>query len=328
VPVAPQVGPTISASSDGGVIAYRAAPERAQTRELAWVDRSGTLQSSVEEFSNHPELSPDGRFIATWGRIGGTWILDTTRRAPRRLNDRGAQPIWSPDGSRLVFSCGNTVLCVQRSDGTSREEILWTAPSAVRALGALDWSRDGRFLLFKQYVSEGTSWDVYALPMTPDARTNGEPIAFVASQYDERDAQFSPDGKWIAYQSNETGRFEVWLGSFPDRARAMRVSENGGTQVRWPRDGTELFFLAPNGTLMVAPVTPASNDETMKIGSPVALFQTNLLIYPGAGDFRQDYDVSHDGTRILMNIPMRDMVTPPITVILNWRRSSPSASGL
>jgi serine/threonine protein kinase/Tol biopolymer transport system component len=322
VSVASQVGPTISASADGGVIAYRAVPERAENRELAWVDRSGQRLAPVEEYSVHPELSPDGRSIATWGRIGGTWILDVTRRAPRRLNDRGGQPIWSPDGSRLVFSCGTTVLCVQRADGTSREDILWTAPSSVRALSALDWSRDGRFLLFKQYVSEGTSWDVYALPMTPTASPNGEPIALVASQYDERDAQFSPDANWIAYQSNETGRSEIWVRSFPAGAKAIRVTESGGTQVRWPRDGTELFFLAPNGTLMAAPVTPAVSNDTVTIGAPVALFPTNLLVYPSAGDFRQDYDVSHDGRRILMNIPMRDMAVPPITVILNWRPSS------
>jgi serine/threonine protein kinase/Tol biopolymer transport system component len=326
VPVARQAGPRISVSSDGGVIAYRSVPERVENRELAWVDRSGKLLASVEAYSNHPELSPDGRVIATWGRIGGTWILDTTRRAPRRLNDRNGQPIWSPDGSRLVFNCSNTVLCVQRVDGTSPVDTLWTAPSSVGALLALDWSRDGRFLLFKQYVSESTSWDVYALPMTPDARTDGEPIALVASNYDERDAQFSPDAKWIAYQSNETGRFEIWLRSFPDRAKVIRVTENGGTQVRWPRAGTELFYLAPNGTLMTAPLMPASNGKTVEIGSPVALFPTNLLIYPSAGNFRQDYDVSHDGSRILMNVPMRDTFMPPITVILNWRRPSPSSS--
>jgi eukaryotic-like serine/threonine-protein kinase len=327
VPVARQIGPRISVSSDGGVIAYRTVPESVENRELAWVDRSGKPLASVEAYSNHPELSPDGRFIATWGRIGGTWILDTIRRAPRRLNDRHGQPIWSPDGSRLVVSCGVTALCVQRVDGTSREDILWTAPSPVRALLALDWSLDGRFLLFKQYVSEGTSWDVYALPMTPDARVAGKPIALVASKYDERDGQFSPDTKWLAYQSNETGRFEIWVRSFPDLAKVMRVTENGGTQVRWPRDGTELFYLAPNGTLMAAPLTPASNGKTIETGSPVALFPTNLLIYPGAGNFRQDYDVSHDGRRILMNIPVRDVFLPPITVILNWRGPSRSSSG-
>jgi eukaryotic-like serine/threonine-protein kinase len=327
VPVAREVGPTISVSSDGGVIAYRAVPEDVENRELAWVDRSGKPLAFIEAYSNHPELSPDGRSIATWGRTGGTWILDTSRRAPRRLNDHDGQPIWSPDGSRVVFNCSNTVLCVQRVDGTSREDTLWAAPGSVRALLALDWSRDGRFLLFEQYVSQATSWDVYALPMTPDARTNGEPIALVASTYDQRDAQFSPDAKWIAYQSNETGRFEIWLRSFPDSARVVRVTEDGGTQVRWPRDGTELFYLAPNGTLMAVPVTPASNDDTIEIGSPVVLFQTNLLIYPGAGVFRQDYDVSHDGRRILMNIPVRDVFAPPITVILNWKGPSPSSSG-
>ena len=92
---------------------------------------------------------------------------------------------------------------------------------------------------------------------------------------------------------------------------------------RW----TELFYLAPNGTLMAAPLTPASNGTTVEIGSPATLFPTNLLIYPGAGNFRQDYDVSHDGKRILMNIPVRDVFMPPITLILNWRAPSPSSSG-
>jgi hypothetical protein len=217
-----------------------------------------------------------------------------------------------------VFNCSQTSLCVQRADGTGGEEMLWTAPGTVRALLALDWSNDGQFLLLKQYESDATSWDLYALPMAADAAA-GSAFPVVASRHDERDGQFSPDSNWIAYQSNETGRFEIWLRSFPGSDKVLRVTETGGTQVRWPREASELFYLAANGTLMTAPLFRRKNGSAIEIGTPAALFATNLLVYPTAGSFRQEYDVAHDGSRVLMNVPGRDVAAPPITLILNWK---------
>jgi hypothetical protein len=178
--------------------------------------------------------------------------------------------------------------------------------------------------LFKQYRPEPGSWDLYALPVTAEGKATGEPVAVAAGDYDERDGQFSPDGRWIAYQSNETGRFEIWLRSFPIPDVVVRVTGNGGTQVRWARD-RELLYVAPNGDLMTVTVTPSAARDTVNVGTPALLFATTLLNY-GSGNFRQDYDVSPDGQRILMNTEVGERVDPPITLILDWKRPSVDAS--
>jgi Tol biopolymer transport system component len=326
-PLAQGVGPQVSVSSQGDVIAYRARPERQPARELTWFDRAGRNLGPIEEAASHPEVSPDARWVATWGRVpAGIWVLDTTRRAARRLNDIPGPSIWSPDGRRLVFNCGNQALCVQRADGSATMDRVWEARGGVLVVTALDWSRDGQHFLIKQYESEQRSWDLYALPVTAEGKVRGEPIAIAAGNADERDGQFSPDGRWIAYQSNDTGQVEIWLRSFPDPRVVERVTGSGGSQVRWGRDG-ELLYLAPNGDLMAATVVPSSAGDKMEVGNASRLFATGLMNYANSGAFRQDYDVSPDGQRVLMNAEVGERFTPPITLILDWKRPSPGGSG-
>ena len=147
---------------------------------------------------------------------------------------------------------------------------------------------------------------------------NGDrkPYPVVQTNFDERDAQFSPDGKWIAYQSNESGRFEIYIQPFPGPGSKLQVSTNGGAQVRWGPHGKELFYIALDARLMAVPIRLASNPQTAEPGSPTPLFATRV---DGAlqGNFMQQYDVSSDGLRFLMNT-ITEEAASPITVILNW----------
>ena len=137
--------------------------------------------------------------------------------------------------------------------------------------------------------------------------------------FDERQGQFSPDGKWIAYQSNESGRFEIYVQPFPGPEGKSLISTNGGGQVRWRRDGKELFYIALDGRLMAVPVQPASSGQAVDSGTPVPLFATPV---GGAPQVRQQYIVSSDGQRFLMKTVTEEAGPSPITVILNWRPRS------
>jgi hypothetical protein len=152
-----------------------------------------------------------------------------------------------------------------------------------------------------------------ALPL--DGSRTPFPVAH--SPYDERDGQFAPNGHWIAYEANESGRSEIYLQTFPQpTGPKTRVSIAGGTQARWRSDGKELFFLSPDNRLTVAPVQ-WSGDGQPVVGTPVPLFQTPLAL--GGGALRQQYVVSPDGQRFLINSPADEAVATPITVLQNWR---------
>ena len=135
----------------------------------------------------------------------------------------------------------------------------------------MDWSPDGRFLLYRS-IDPKTGSDIWALPLDGDRK----PFPVVQTNFDERDGQFSPDGKWIAYQSNESGRFEIYVQPFPGPGGKSQVSTNGGAQVRWRRDGKELFYIALDGRLMAVPIRLASNGQAVEAGTPVPLFATHV----------------------------------------------------
>jgi Tol biopolymer transport system component len=171
-----------------------------------------------------------------------------------------------------------------------------------------NWSADGRYLLYQE-AGPKTGWDLWALP-------NGgrKPIAVVNSPFDERNGQFSPDGRWVAYQSNHTGRFEIYVQPFPGPGRKFEVSTAGGTFPRWRADGKELFFIAPNAKLMSVPVK--ISGSTFEAGSPIALFQTRIVT-GGLATQQAQYAVSRDG-RFLINSRVDESTPTPITLILNW----------
>jgi Tol biopolymer transport system component len=175
----------------------------------------------------------------------------------------------------------------------------------------VDWSPDGRFLLFR---SPGltTGFDLWALPMSGE----GKPFPVAQANFEERDGQFSPDGKWIAYQSNESGRTEVVMQPFPGTGGKHQISTDGGAQVRWRADGRELFYIAADGRLMVVPIQYSSDGKSVEPGAPVPLFATRA---GGAAISvnKQAYVVSPDGQRFLMSVV--EETASPIAVILNWK---------
>jgi dipeptidyl aminopeptidase/acylaminoacyl peptidase len=297
-----------------GQVAFR--PATSASRRLRWFDRSGKELGVVGEEGNNMSnlsLSRDDRLVVvqrTDQENIDLWSLDLVRKGDfERLTVNPAidsMPILSPDSTRLAFNTLNTI-SLKRLDGSAADERLTTPSAAIKI--SCDWSPDGKFLLYKEIDQSGTT-DLWALPMEGE-RT---PLAVAQTAYDEREGQFSPDGKSVAYDSDESGRRSIYVQPFPGSTGKHLVSTGGGSQARWRRDGQELFYIAPDGFLMAVPMGDAAGPSG--IGTPVRLFKTRLA--PFSVISRQQYAVSRDGKRFLM-IAGDDVPTPPISLILNWK---------
>jgi hypothetical protein len=179
-----------------------------------------------------------------------------------------------------------------------------------------DWSRDGRLLLYSNQDPK-TGTDLWALPMTGERK----PFPVLQTRFDEIEGQFSPDGRWLTYASNESGRYEIYVQTFPETGGKWQISVAGGLQPRWRRDGQELFYLAPDNRLMAAPIRVAPGTKALEAGAPVPLFTTKLAtgvnIVPAGFQARAQYAVAADG-RFLMNVSADEGVISPITIVQNW----------
>jgi len=326
--VAEDVRPALFASSfsvsAAGHVAYRNAMPLA--RQLRWFNRSGKELGSVGEEGmamSNPSLSRDDRFVVVQRTDRNNnidlWSLDLTREGDfvRLTVNPGidSMPLWSPDRRKLVF---NTLvdnvggLAIRQLDGRAPDEIL---PLSTGPRIVCDWSVDGRFILYKQFDQQSATTDLWALPM----QGNKTPFPVAQGPSDERDGQFSPDGKWVAYDSDQSGRPAIYIQPFPEGGERQPVSTAGGSQPRWRSDGRELFYIAPDGYLMAVPMGTAAGPSN--IGKPVRLFKTRLS--PFSAISRQQYVVDKEGQRFLM-VATDDVPTPPITIILNWKdRSHP-----
>src|SRR5262245_13919267 len=309
-------------TSPAGPIAYRRAVDA--RRQLVWLDRSGRELSRIADQGGtifNLAASPDGQQLAVQRFVSGTpndiWLLQLERGTFVRFTSNPwdeVRPLWSPDGSRIVFGSGRRgpIELVWKSvTGGEDEEPLVTSPSYVKS--AMDWSPDGKFLLYR-IADPKSGFDLWALPMVGERK----PFPVVQTDFDEREAQFSPDGKWIAYQSNESGRFEVYVRPFPGPGRTWAVSTQGGSQVRWRADGRELFYLALDGRLMAVSLRLAADDRTVDADPPVPLFATRVgaAVDPING---HQYIASGDGQRFLMNMVTDEATSAPIVVILNMK---------
>jgi Tol biopolymer transport system component len=306
----------VSASST--VVVFRTGAP-AGLRQFVWLDRTGREIGRVGTPDPagplDPSLSSDERRVALYRTVDGhpdIWLLDVSRGVYSRftLTD-GLRPVWSPDGSQLAFAhIAKQVTDLFRKPVAGRREGLILETTQPKA--ATDWSRDGRFLLFRS-SDRTTGWDLWALPL------NGtqEPIQVAKTKFDETQGQFSPDGRWVAYQSNESGRFEIYVQPFPGPGSKSTVSSNGGAQLRWRRDGKELFYIGLDNRLMAVPIRFASNGQTIEVGAPAPLFTTRIGGAVQSVNMQQ-YMVSTDGQRFLMNTVLEEALSP-ITVVLNWR---------
>ena len=250
------------------------------------------------------------------------WLLDGAR-ASRFTFDVAADryPIWSPDGSRIVFDStrkGPRDLYQGSSSRAGAEELLLASPQDK---GANDWSADGRFLLYHSLGPQTNDRDLWVLPMGGDRK----PWVFLKTPFNERLGAFSPDGRWVAYLSNESGSSQIYVRPFAGPAASgastnaaggqWQVSTAGGIFPRWRRDGKELYYIGPDGAMMAAPITVTG--WTVTPGAPVVLFPTRILggrVDIGLG---RQYDVARDG-RFLVNTVL-DEASAPITVLQNWR---------
>jgi len=302
-------------ASSAGVLAYRSASPDSRLVEF---DRDGREVGSFPTAADYqnPALAPDGvrTAIEKTDVASGKhtiWIVELARGVTSRLlfDAFGAHgPVWSPDGSRVAFASnrlGGIDMYSTRTDGVGGEELL-LASSAKQSLIPTDWSLDGRYLL---YILGQTPGDLWILPMSPREK----PHPFLASPSNELQGKFSPDVRWIAYTSDESGAPEVYVRRFPGGDGKWRVSTHGGTQPRWRHDGKEIFYLALDGRLMAAAVT--SESSTFETGAPRTLFDTGIT----TGFLDHDlYVVSRDGQRILVNVSAEEKNPSPITVVVNW----------
>jgi Tol biopolymer transport system component len=160
-----------------------------------------------------------------------------------------------------------------------------------------------------------TGRDLWVLPVSGDKK----PFPFLKTPFEERDGQFSPDGKWIAYQSDESGRVEVYVQPFPGPGRKFQISSNGGAQLRWSKNGKEIFYVSLDSKTMAAPVKLSPDGQSLETGTPAVLFPVRIAGGPLPGFNRQQYAVSSDGQRFLVNLAADEGTTSPITLILNWK---------
>ena len=301
-------------ASKNGVLAYRAGGAK---RQLTWLDRSGRQaavgQTDTAELAD-VRLSPDGKYIALSRIVNGNsdvWLIDTARNVLSRFTtdaDYDGVPIWSPDSSRIMFSSrrrGHREL-YQKPVGSAEAETLLVDFDLGFAPDARDWSPDGRFILYENF-GQKTGVDLMALPVTGDRKS----FRVAQTGFDETDGRFSPDGRWIAFQSTVTGRSEIYVQPFPGPGGKVQVSVNGGTSPQWRHDGRELFYLGQNDQLMATLIQLPANGKPPEIGAPAVLFATR----PGSR-----YEASSDGQRFLVNTLAEDAA--PITVILNWQPRS------
>jgi Tol biopolymer transport system component len=299
--------------SESGQLAYQTG-NAGKSLQAAWIDRAG--KESETGMAAGPigtlRLSHDGRRVAY--RVedrqarGDIWIHDLARRVSSRFTVDPANdfdPVWSPDDTRIVFSSNRTGggdLYQKPTTREGAEELLFA--SEYRK-SATDWSRDGRIVLFVEFGST-TRQDLWSLSLADKKAT-----VVLQTEFFESAGALSPDGRWLAYHSDESGRQEVYVRPFPGPGAKWRISREGGTFARWRGDGKEIFFATDDGKLMAVEVTTGA---TFTAGDPKLLFATRLR-----RSLSREYDATPDGQRFLVTVAPSDEVVAPITLVQNWQ---------
>jgi Tol biopolymer transport system component len=309
--------PLFSASENGELV-YQSG-EASGGWNLLWIDREGKQNGSVPQADRYfyPALSPDdtrlaANIVGTQG-TGDIWIFDLKRGTNTRLTFGPAlqsSPTWTPDGKTIFYSStdkGPPHIYAKAADGSGSERIVLESNDTAEFPES--FSPDGRYLVYdrRDLGKSQTGYDLWVLPLFGD----GKPFPIVQTAFDDAESAVSPDGKWMAYQNNESGRMEVYITAFPGGGAKWEVSSNGGIAAKWRRDGKELFFLDSADNLMAVDVNTSNN--AVRLGVPHVLFQA-LSVQRQAGP----YDVTADGKKFLINSGNVKEGNEPMTLVLNW----------
>jgi eukaryotic-like serine/threonine-protein kinase len=305
------VGPSLAAfsASQNGVIAYQTG---VPSSRLAWFTRDGREAGQLGDpaIVRGIRISPDGTNVAMDvrdNRVGSAdiWIADVARRTLTRLHSDPTDeilPAWSADGSKVIYRS-------DRNGPPDVSEITVGNPGSEKAVLQLpavqqpeDLSRDGRRLLYLNETATAI-WNIFLLPLGGDAK----PTPWLPSRFSQTSPRFSPDGRWIAYESDESGAPEIYVALTDGGGQKQRISPSGGRWPRWRGDGKELYYYASDGFIMATAVTAGVRWNS---GAPAPLFQVGRSI--------QNYDLMPDGSRFLVVLPVEKIAESPLRVILNW----------
>jgi eukaryotic-like serine/threonine-protein kinase len=306
------------AVSDTGALVVLRGSEVSLSK-LVWRDRKGNEIGTVGNPSGYANaaLAPDGKVVGLErtdeeSQNTDLWTYDLQRDSAKRLTfdpSIDADPIWSPDGKRILFASsrgGLFQLYIKSADGGEDEKLLPLDASDRGDKYPTAWSSDGKHILYERTTQATALWTAEM----PGLKTR----RLLQGPGTTKNGQFSPDGRWLAYTSNESGKWEIYITSFPELHGKWQVSNTGGTQPRWRGDGKELFYLASDGKMTAVQLTAGEHFDS---GPPIPLFQASAREQV-AGSELVTYDVAKDGQRFLIDTQMEKEGAFPMMVILNW----------
>lgn len=306
--------PIFSASENRNLI-YRSGASASDFFRLTWIDREGKesdphIQPGLYAY---PDLSPDGTRLVT-AMIKGAgqadiWVLDFVRGTRTRLTfgtGREDKPVWSPDGKKIYYDILEGGIHAKAADGSGEDETVLSSTPGQRDI-PIGFSADRRHLLYLRRSVRKSPLDIWSLPLFGDRK----PFPVLQSPFDKHEAETSPDGKWIAYHSDESGQSEVYIARSDGGRAKWEVSTQGGGHPKWRRDGKELFFLSSDNYMMAVDVSPSG--DALRLGVPHALFHAEPIERLGPM-----YDVTADGKKFIITELDANEEGRPLTLVQNW----------